>query len=203
MAIKLIPDGYHSVTPYLVVAEAAKLIDLLKRAFDAEETKRPPAPGGTIGHAEVRVGDCVVMISDARSKAPSMQAMLYPYVQDVDATYRRALDAGAPRSNRRPTGFTATAAPGCRSGRKLLVDRHPYRRAELQRTQPPRRGRDAAGITGLIELAKRRSSRRDRRGGSARCGAIRRRGRSTRPRRSAAHRRGWRPGAPCLRFVLP
>lgn len=95
MAAKAIPDGYHSVTPYLVVEGAARLIDFLKRAFDAEETERLAAPEGQIGHAEVRIGDSVVMIGDARGQFAAMPTMLYLYVADADATYRRALDAGA------------------------------------------------------------------------------------------------------------
>jgi len=83
------------VTPYLVVEGATKLIDFLKRAFDAVETERLPAPGGMISHAEMRIGDSVVMIGDARPVASAMPAMFYLYVPDVDRTYRRAFDAGA------------------------------------------------------------------------------------------------------------
>jgi PhnB protein len=63
--------------------------------FDAEEFERLAAPGGRIGHAEVRIGDSVVMMGDARGEHAPMQAMLYVYVDDVDATYQRALAAGA------------------------------------------------------------------------------------------------------------
>jgi PhnB protein len=95
MAVKPKPDGYHSVTPYLVVDGAARLIDFLVSTFDAREMERFPAPGNRIGHAELQIGDSIVMLGDARGEHAPMQAMLYVYVDDVDATYRRALAAGA------------------------------------------------------------------------------------------------------------
>ena len=99
MTVKPIPDGYRSVTPYLVVEGAARLIEFLKRAFGAEETERLAAPGGLIGHAEVRIGDSVVMIGDAHDDSTAMPASIYLYVAHVDAAYRRALDAGATSLN--------------------------------------------------------------------------------------------------------
>ena len=93
MAAKAIPDGYHSVTPYLIVKGAAQLIDFVKEAFGAEETFRMPGGGG-IMHAEVRIGDSVVMMSDAMGEHGPMPTMLFLYVEDVDAVYKRALKAG-------------------------------------------------------------------------------------------------------------
>jgi PhnB protein len=95
MAVKPIGDGYHSVTPYLVVEGAEKLLTFVKLAFGAEETVRMPGPGGSIGHAEVRIGDSTVMLADATERSPALAAMLHLYVDDCDATYGRALDAGA------------------------------------------------------------------------------------------------------------
>ena len=95
MAVKAKPDGYHSITPYLVVDGAARLIDFLAQAFDAEEVERFAAPGNRIGHAELRIGDSLVMLGDAHGEHRPMQAMLYLYVDDVDATYQTALSAGA------------------------------------------------------------------------------------------------------------
>jgi uncharacterized glyoxalase superfamily protein PhnB len=95
MAVKPKPDGYHSITPYLVVEGAAGLIDFMKAAFAAQEFHRFPAPGGRVGHAEVWIGDSSVMLGDARADWLPMQATLYLYVDDVDATYQRALQAGA------------------------------------------------------------------------------------------------------------
>ena len=94
MAVKPIPDGYHSVTPQLDVKGAAKLIDFMKQAFGAEEVMRMPGPGGALMHAEVKIGDSIVMMSDAVREAP-MPGSVFLYVNDVDAVYKRALQAGA------------------------------------------------------------------------------------------------------------
>jgi PhnB protein len=94
MAVKPIPDGYHSVTPQLDVKGAAKLIDFMKQAFGAEEIMRMPGPGGALMHAEVKIGDSIVMMSDAVREAP-MPGSVFLYVNDVDAVYKRALQAGA------------------------------------------------------------------------------------------------------------
>ena len=66
--VKPIPDGYHTVTPYILVQGADKLIDFVKKAFDAKETERYSMPNGTIGHAEDRLGDSVIMVSDAQGE---------------------------------------------------------------------------------------------------------------------------------------
>jgi PhnB protein len=95
MAVKPIPDGYHSVTPYLVVPGASKLIDFLKQAFEAEEIERIASPDGTIMHAEVRIGDSIIMMGDAMGEFNLMPGMIYLYVNDADAIYQRALRAGA------------------------------------------------------------------------------------------------------------
>ncbi len=94
MAVTAKPADYHSLTPYLVVEGAARLIDFLEEVFDAEEKERFAAPGNLIGHAELRIGDSVVMLGDARGPHTPMPAMLYVYVDDVDATFQRALAAG-------------------------------------------------------------------------------------------------------------
>lgn len=94
MAVKPIPDGYHTVTPYLTVQGAAELLEFLKKAFDAKETERITRPDGTIGHAEVRIGDSMVMLDDAMGESKAMPTAIYLYVNDADATYKRALEAG-------------------------------------------------------------------------------------------------------------
>jgi len=94
MAVKPIPDGFHSVTPELNVKGAAKLIDFMKQAFAAEEVMRMPGPGGALMHAEVRIGDSIVMLMDA-VREPPMPGSVFLYVNDVDAVYKRALQAGA------------------------------------------------------------------------------------------------------------
>ncbi len=88
------PEGYSSVSAYLVADGAQRVIDFLKRAFDAKETRRYDNPDGTIMHAEVRIDDTVVMIADGGGSWPPFPIWLHVYVPDVDAAYRRALDAG-------------------------------------------------------------------------------------------------------------
>ncbi len=71
-----IPEGYHSVTPFLVVQGAARLIDFLKQAFDAQEVERMTGPGGVILHAEVKIGDSRIMISEATGEWSPMPSTL-------------------------------------------------------------------------------------------------------------------------------
>jgi uncharacterized glyoxalase superfamily protein PhnB len=93
--VKPVPKGYHTVTPYLVVKGVARLIDFLKRAFEAKVVDRMEGPGGSVAHASVRIGDSMVMMGEAHGKWKAMPAMIYLYVKDTDATYKRALRAGA------------------------------------------------------------------------------------------------------------
>ena len=103
MAVKPIPDGYHTVTPYLAVDDAAEAIEYYKKAFGAKERVRMDAPGGKIGHAELEIGDSFVMLSDpfpqASTRPPSeldgTSASVFLYVEDVDAVVKKAVDAGA------------------------------------------------------------------------------------------------------------
>ena len=95
MAVKPVPDRYHTVTPYLTVQGVPKLIDFVKRVFDATELERMSRPDGTIGHAEVRIGDSVVEMGEAHGPYEPMPTRFYLYVPNVDASYRRALQAGA------------------------------------------------------------------------------------------------------------
>jgi uncharacterized glyoxalase superfamily protein PhnB len=94
MAVKPIPEGYHTVTPYIIVKGATDLIKFIKNAFDAEEISLFNNPDGTVAHAEVLIGNSIVMLSEATEKYPAMPAMIYLYVKDVDATYKKALNAG-------------------------------------------------------------------------------------------------------------
>ena len=96
MAVKAIPDGFHTVTPYLIVEGAARLIDFMKQAFGATAEEFMTNPDGAIMHAEARIGDSVVMLGDAMGdEHPPQPSMIYLYVEDADATYQRALRAGA------------------------------------------------------------------------------------------------------------
>jgi PhnB protein len=91
-----IPEGYHSVMPYLVVRGVDKLLDFLKDAFDAQEITRNTAEGREIVHAATRVGDSVIEMGDPGGTAwPLMPAAIHYYVKDADAAYQRALKAGA------------------------------------------------------------------------------------------------------------
>ena len=101
MAVKPIPEGYHTFTPYFVVEGASNFIDFVKNAFGGQEIYRFPAPGGKIGHAEMRVGDSVLMLADTTAEFSPSKMVAYLYVPDVDATYKKALAAGA-RSQREP-----------------------------------------------------------------------------------------------------
>ncbi len=102
-AVKPIPEGYHSVTPYLILRGAADALEFYKRAFGAKEIMRMDAPNGRIGHAEIRIGDSAIMLADEfpdmGTRAPqtpgSSPVMLYLYVEDVDKTVKTAIGAGA------------------------------------------------------------------------------------------------------------
>src|SRR5262249_6311415 len=102
MAVKPIPDGYHTLTPYLILTGAARAIEFYKEVFDATETARFADPSGRIGHAEIRIGDSVLMLSDEYPemgyKSPQTlggtAAFTMVYVPDVDACFARALRAG-------------------------------------------------------------------------------------------------------------
>jgi uncharacterized glyoxalase superfamily protein PhnB len=103
--VKPVPDGYHTITPYFTVANAAKLLEFVKQAFGAEETFRMADPDGAIRHAEARIGDSRVMIGQARDQWKPRPNTLYLYVPDVDATYRKALAAGASSTQEPTTHF--------------------------------------------------------------------------------------------------
>jgi len=95
MTVKPIPDGYHAVIPYLMVHGAAQLIDFLRQAFDAQEKERHTMPDGSIMHAEVKIGDSVIMLAEAIGESKPMPAVIHLYVNDCDAVYKKAIKAGA------------------------------------------------------------------------------------------------------------
>jgi len=103
MAAKPIPEGYHSLTTYLAVENAAEAIEFYKRAFGARESLRMPGPDGSIGHAELDIGDSKLMLSDpfpqstvrAPGEVGGTTASVFMYVEDVDAVVKQAVDAGA------------------------------------------------------------------------------------------------------------
>jgi PhnB protein len=90
-----IPEGLRSLTPYLHVRGAARMIDFLKQALGAEEAFRAQSPDGVIQHAKIRIGDSMVEMGEAHGEYQPRPAMFYLYVDDVDALYQRAVQAGA------------------------------------------------------------------------------------------------------------
>lgn len=89
------PEGYSTVSPYLVVDGAARVIEFLREVFGATPARRYENPDGSIMHAEVRIGDTIVMLGDAGGEWGPTPGNLHVYVEDADAIFRRAIDAGA------------------------------------------------------------------------------------------------------------
>jgi PhnB protein len=90
-----VPEGYHTVTPWIISRDTARLIDFMTEAFGAQELARVHNEDGSIGHAEVRIGDSVVMAFDAKPDWPDTPGFLRLYVEDGDAVHAQALRAGA------------------------------------------------------------------------------------------------------------
>ncbi|NJN14299.1 MAG: VOC family protein [Planctomycetes bacterium] len=103
MSVKPIPDGYHTLTPYFIVKGAAQAIDFYIDAFGAEEIMRIGGPGGMVGHAELRIGDSMLMLADEHPEmgfvgprtVGGTPVSLLVYVPDCDVVWKRALGAGA------------------------------------------------------------------------------------------------------------
>jgi PhnB protein len=95
MASSAAPEGYSTVSPYLIVAGARETIDFAQSVFDAEPLRSFPDESGKLVHAEFRIGDSVVMVADGAGGWPPVPAHVHVYVADVDAVYRKALEAGA------------------------------------------------------------------------------------------------------------
>ncbi|CAN5756643.1 VOC family protein [soil metagenome] len=89
------PSSYSSVSPYLVVAGAQKVIDFAKAVFNATELRRFTLADGSIMHAEIRIDDTVIMLGDGGPEFPPFASLIHVYVDDVDRVYGRALEAGA------------------------------------------------------------------------------------------------------------
>jgi PhnB protein len=89
-----VPKGFGTVTPFLTVKDAARLIEFMKQAFGAQVAFRMDGPNGTVAHAEVKIGDSMLMIGEA-PEGQEMRAMLHLYMPDTDVVYKSALNAGA------------------------------------------------------------------------------------------------------------
>jgi len=101
-SVKPIPEGYHSLTTFIMATDAHKLSDFLKKAFNAKEKSIHLTPDGKIMHAEIVIGDSILMLSEGNERYPSQPAMVYLYTEDVDGFYKKAIAAGAV-SLREPT----------------------------------------------------------------------------------------------------
>lgn len=95
MVAKPVPDGYHTVTPYINVSDLPGQLTFLEKAFNAQRVRVTRHPDGVVGHAEVKIGDSMLMFAQATEMHPAATASLYLYLPDVDASYQQALDAGA------------------------------------------------------------------------------------------------------------
>jgi PhnB protein len=112
MAVKPIPDGYAPVTPYLIVKDCDKLLQFLKAAFNAEVKEEHRMPDGSVAHADVTIGGSHVMMGQAGGKWPEKLGSILLYVPDADATYRRALEAGAKSVSELTTHFYGDRSGG-------------------------------------------------------------------------------------------
>lgn len=88
------PEGYNSVSPYFVVDEAKKLMELLIKIFDGEELRKYDLPDGTIMHAEIKIDDSVLMLANASEQFPSIELLTHIYVRDVDQIFNKAVELG-------------------------------------------------------------------------------------------------------------
>jgi PhnB protein len=90
-----VPPGYHTVTPYLIAPDADAVLAFIGEAFGGKTRERHTDDDGNVMHAEITIGDSVIMVGQANDEWPPRQAMIHLYVADVDQVYRKALDAGA------------------------------------------------------------------------------------------------------------
>ena len=95
MPVEPIPKGYHTITPYLVVEDMERLIEFLKKAFDAEVNEQITLPNGRHLHAALKIGDSMIMVGSASENFGPLYSMIHVYTPDVDKVYLKAIDAGA------------------------------------------------------------------------------------------------------------
>src|SRR5215211_3908924 len=137
-----VPEGYHTITPYLAVDSAAEAIDFYRRAFGAKERVRMDGPGDSIMHAELEIGDSLIMLSDPFPQASTVppkqlggtSVSIFVYVENIDELYKKAIDAGASSLLEPDDMFWATA-----SGPSRTRSGTPGRSRRTSRTWRPRR----------------------------------------------------------------
>ncbi len=95
MSVKPVPDGYHTITPYLIVEEADKLIEFIQEVFNGQVLFKMQDDAGRINHAEIKIGDSIMMLAETSEEWKPTKTLLHLYVEDIDATYQKALDTGA------------------------------------------------------------------------------------------------------------
>lgn len=95
MSVNYVPEGYHTITPYLVVEGAEKLIEFVETVFDGKLVFKMDGEDGKIGHAEMKIGDSFLMIADASDEWKATRTLLHLYLENTDEIYQKALDAGA------------------------------------------------------------------------------------------------------------
>src|SRR2546428_932100 len=150
-SVKPVPEGYHTVTPFLVLKDAHRAIEFYKRAFGAEERFRMPTPDGQVAHAELQIGDSVVMLSEAIQE-PVTSASMYLYVPNVDTVCQRAVAAGA-EAVMPPTDISGATGSAAWSIRSASAGASPRTRRTSPRRRSaggPRRPPDRPDPVGLL-----------------------------------------------------
>jgi PhnB protein len=126
MAVKPVPEGYHTVTPYLIVKDCDRLLTFLKAAFNAQVKEEHRLGDGSVMHADVLVGDSHIMMGQANEKWPLMTGSILLYVPDADATYQAALRAGATSIQEMATQFYGDRSGGVKdpTGNSWWISTH-------------------------------------------------------------------------------
>jgi len=114
MPVKAIPTGYHTVTPYIMVPDGHAMIDFLQAAFGAKVVRKMLDPTGAVRHAELQIGDSMVMLAQSCGEYPAMPMAIYLYVPDTDAVYRAAVRAGASSMSEPKDQFYGDRSAGVR-----------------------------------------------------------------------------------------
>lgn len=126
MSVNFVPQGYHTVTPYLMVKDAGKFIAFMSSVFDAKTTEQLMRPDGKIGHTELRIGDSVIMLSEAVEPHAPTPVMLYLYVENADALFDRAIRAGGEVVSKLEQQFYGDRAGGIKepTGNTIWIATH-------------------------------------------------------------------------------